>query len=71
MSIFHSIAGHKGPETGRRFIPGMMETGGKFKGGLIDAEMIYGYTEISYKCEICGAPFTTRVVGKVIDENRR
>lgn len=58
---------HWGTETGRRYVPGMLETGGKGCGFISD-DMIYGYTEITYKCE-CGHYWNQRVVGR-INESR-
>jgi hypothetical protein len=54
---------HMGSETGRRYMPGMMETGGS-SSGFVDDEMIYGYTEITYKCE-CGHYWNQRIVGRI------
>lgn len=54
-----------GTETGRRYIPGIMETGGDVKGFPAD-EIVYGYTEVTYKCE-CGSYWNDRVVGKIND----
>jgi hypothetical protein len=59
----HRCRGH---ETGRRFVPGMIETGGSAR-GFVDDAMIYGYTEITYKCEECGKYFNNRVTGKIND----
>jgi hypothetical protein len=57
----HHCRGH---ETGRRYMPGIMETGGKAR-GFVDERMIYGYTEITYKCDGCGRYFNNTVVGKI------
>lgn len=54
--------------TGKRFVPGLLETGGNFKGHVHD-EVIYGYTTISAVCTECGQPTTWMITGQFIDED--
>jgi hypothetical protein len=58
----------QGVETGRRYLPGIVERGGKVWGWMAEnEEILYGYTEITYKCSECGKHFNKRVVGKIND----
>lgn len=74
IAIWKAQGGHtcRGPETGRRFVPGAIDSMVSFKlPGMPnehDLRVVYGYTEISYKCSTCGAPFNNRILGKVNDE---
>lgn len=55
---------HRGTEIGRRFVPGIIEAGGSVR-GFADDKVIYGYTEITYKCSECGIYFNNRIVGRI------
>jgi hypothetical protein len=56
----------RGSETGRRFVPGIAETGGTWRGS-VNPLILYGYTEVTYKCSECSAPFVNRYIGKILD----
>lgn len=49
---------------GQRFVPGMIEKGGRFR-GEIDPEMIFGYTEQTFQCIDCGQYQNQRIIGKI------
>jgi len=62
---------HRGKETGRRYVSSIFERAREFEAkGFVNDNMLYGYTEITYKCNECGAYFINRYVGKIIDESK-
>jgi hypothetical protein len=46
-----------------RFVPGLLENGGKASGYLRD-EVLFGYTELSQRCSACGEARVSLLVGR-------